>query len=88
MKREETYCDCCGKQMTTLSANGNQDWEGVRLSPDNKDDASVIHVSMSKVHSCGTSDKAEWLHGREFCSFECFHDRAVDWLDRCRGFWK
>ena len=65
MKREEHYCDICSKQITEQYSDGDTVKVGVEI---NKD----VQVSMTKRHDCGSSGKASFLRGAEYCSFECF----------------
>jgi len=92
MKREEHYCDICGKQMTYQDSSDDQNWQGVRVYGHGDEGKRYAHdelwASMSKPHSCGSSSKGEGQRGTEFCSFECFEKSITDWLDRCRSFLK
>ena len=81
MKRVEHYCDACGKQLTFQYADGDQDKIGIELLlPEN------LQAHLRKRHSCGSSSKSEWLHGREFCSHECLTKSVTDWLECIKDF--
>lgn len=83
MRREEHYCDICGNQMTGLFADGDQYKVGVELNIEKQ-----LQASLTSKHSYGTSGKAEWLSGREYCSFTCFEKAVLEWLKKVSEFFK
>ena len=82
MKREETYCDICGKQMTEYT-NGRSELTGVRLlvySGDAVVPNPAITSYFKRQTSWGSSSGADHLHGKDFCCYKCFEASITKWL--------
>ena len=73
MKREETYCDSCGHQMSYQDSDGNTDHSGILL-------FNYVSASAKYKHSCGTSSAAFGVHGTHFCSYSCFEKELNTFL--------
>ena len=69
MKREVHYCDACGTEMTWI---------------DSDNDANVQCITVPEIKASGCireSYGASWFavlfHGKEFCSWGCFHASLI-----------
>ena len=85
MKREEHYCDICGKQTTEQYADGDTVKVGIEIKNVSQEG---LQISMTKRHSCGSSEKSAFLHCSEYCSFYCFNNDIQRVLSAVKEFMK
>ena len=83
MKREEHYCDICGKQITGVFSDGDQYKTGIEIMHEQE-----VCVSMSIKRDYGTSSRSTHVTGKEFCSVECFEKSVLKMLADVREFMK
>lgn len=74
MIRRETYCDCCGAQMSVTDM-GNTDVFGISL-------AGVVEASANVKTMSGSSSFMSKMHGKDFCSAECFRKELDKFTER------
>ena len=88
MQRQITYCDVCGKQTTEFYSDGDPLDAGYHITTKTQErcesgkqiDVS-IRLDVEMRTSCGSSGKAGFLHGRDFCSEKCLAKSINNWLD-------
>lgn len=70
MKREETYCDVCGKQMSYQDVDGDACMEGITMQE-------PLILDVDTRHDCGTTASRHAVHHKHFCSYACLEPQIA-----------
>ena len=78
MKRDITFCDCCGTQTTEHYSDGDSLEAGLHIVIDD----GRIFLRNTKKTSCGSSGQAAQLSGRDFCGEACLAKKLNEFLTK------
>lgn len=80
MKKEVTFCDSCGAQMTNQDIY-NKDVFGIVV--DHIEPAKYLYITKNTKTSCGSSSKGAYMRGTHFCGEACFARELTAMLREC-----